>query len=57
MDAFLAVLFGVLLYLVICFSIALLRALFSKSDKRKENFKDTFWTLFFEVVNPFHWLG
>ena len=42
MDAILAVLLGVLIYAVICFVIALVRALFSKSARRKGNFKATF---------------
>jgi len=57
MDTILAVLLGVLLYIVICFIIALVWVLFSKSEKGKENFKETFWIFFLEVVNPFNWFS
>lgn len=42
MDTVLAILFGVLIYFVFCLIIAGLRALFSKPQKRKDNFKKLF---------------
>lgn len=57
MDSILAVLLGVAIYTVLCVFIAAARALFSKSGKKAANFKETFWTFFLEVVNPFHWFG
>lgn len=57
MDAIIAVLLGILLYTVICLIIALVRALFSKSEKRKQNFKGLFWSFFLEILNPLNWLS
>ena len=57
MEAILAVLLGILLYTVICVVIAFARTVFSKPQKRKQNFKDTFFTFFFEILNPLNWVS
>ena len=57
MDAVIAVLLGILIHTVICLVIALVRAVFSKQEKRKRNFKGTFWSFFLEVLNPLNWVS
>lgn len=57
MDVFFAVLIGALLYIILCFIIAFVRMVFSKPQKRKQGFKETFWTFFLEMLNPFNWLS
>ena len=55
MNTFLGILLGVLLYAILCLIIACVRVIFSKSGKRKYEFKKTFWSFFIETLNPFHW--
>lgn len=43
-------------YVPFCLLIALMRAVFSGQEQRKENFKLTFWNFFLEILNPFHWV-
>ena len=50
-----AILFGVLIYAVLCLIIAGIRSILSKKGTQKQNFKKTFWEWFFEALNPFHW--
>ena len=54
-DAVLIVLLVFILYFPVCLLIAFIRALFSKKHRRKENFKNTFWTFFLEILNPLNW--
>lgn len=56
-DVMMAVLLGVLIYAFACVVIAMVRALFSPSEKRKRNFRSTFLSFFLEILNPFHWLS
>ena len=56
MNAIIAVLVGIPLYIVICLIIALVRVLLSKLEKRKQNFIGTFWSFFVEILNPLNWL-
>ena len=55
MNTFLGILLGVLLYAILCLIIACVHVIFSKSGKRKYDFKKTFWSFFIETLNPFHW--
>ena len=57
MDAILAILIGILIYIVLCVIITFVRAIFSKPQKRKESFNKTFGTFFFEILNPLNWLS
>ena len=50
-----AILFGVLIYAVLCLTIAGIRSILSQKGTKKQNFKKTFWAWFFEALNPFHW--
>lgn len=56
MNAIIAVLVGIPLYIVICLIIALVSVLLSKLEKRKQNFIGTFWSFFVEILNPLNWL-
>lgn len=57
MDTIYAVLIGALLYIILCFIIAFVRMVFSKPQKRKQSLKETFWTFFLEILNPFNWMS
>lgn len=57
MDTIYAVLIGALLYIILCFIIAFVRMVFAKPKKRKQGFKETFWTFFLEILNPFNWMS
>ncbi len=57
MDIMLAILLGILIYMVLCFFIAAIHALFSKAEKKKKNFRETFRTFSLEILNPFHWFA
>ena len=57
MDTIFAVLIGVLLYIVLCLVIAFVRMVFTKPQKRKQGFKETFWTFFLEMLNPLNGLS
>lgn len=56
MDGILAVLAGIMLYVLVCVLIALFRMLFSKKGNGRKQFKDTFWAFFIEILDPFHWI-
>ena len=57
MQVFLTVFIGALLYTVFRVIIAVARMVFSKSKNRKQDFKETFWTFFLEMLNPLNWLS
>lgn len=51
-DVIIAILLVFILYIPLCLLIALIRTLFSRKIKRKENFIDTFLTFFLEIQIP-----
>ncbi len=55
MNIILIIALVVIVYIIFCFVIAIIRALFSKREKRKHNFTKIFRSFFFEIINPFNW--
>ena len=57
MDIVWIIVLVLLIYFAIVVSISAIRALLTKNRKNfaKEAFKETFWDLFLELINPFNW--
>ena len=43
-------------YSLVCLLIATVRTLFFEKSQKKQRFRETFWPLFVEVLNPLNWI-